>query len=213
MKPTKIEYTITKEDLPILQTIYDLDDSRTAFFPEDFNNAIERDKYSAQCGHKTYEQTQRYWIQEFQEKSEVEVTIEKLSIFNWFGCARLVISTETLLSDDEQNHILTLLNDLAEDMLKTKTIAFDVSNLKSFKYALSLGDKGIEVFEEWLYGNVFAQTEERLGSSMEIRNPKEGVYQFEFLNEANEDDAKTFVYEWLEDEMIGWLKQDALEQA
>ena len=213
MKPTKIEYEITKEDLPILQTIYDLDDSRTSFFSEDFNNAIEMDKYSAQCVHETYEQTQRYWIQEFQEKSKVKVTIEEFSTCNWGGSAVLVISTEILLSDDEQNHILTLLNDIAEDMLKTKTIAFDVSNLKSFEYALSLGDKGIEVFEDWLYGNIFAQTEERLGSSMEIRNPKEGVYQFEFLIEANEEEVKTFVYDWLEDEMIDWLKQDALEQA
>ena len=211
MKPTKIEYTITKEDLPILQTIYDLDDSRTAFFPSNFHEAIESDKYSAQCVHETYEQTQRYWIQEFQEKSELEVVIAEFNTCNWSGCAVLVILTEKLLTINEQNYLLTLLNDLAEDMLKTKTITFDVSNLKSFKYALSFGDKGIEVFEDWLYGNVFAQTDNCLDSSMEIRNPKEGVYQFEFLNEANEEEVKTFVYEWLEEEMIGWLKQNVLK--
>ena len=100
------------------------------------------------------------------------------------------------------------MTEIANEMLKTMTITFDVSNLKSFQFALSLEEKGIEVFEQWLYGNVFAQSEGRLNDSMEIKSTQEGVYQFEFLLGTNEADTQKFVYEWLEEDMITWLNQD-----
>lgn len=209
MNPTKVCYEITDKDLPMLKALYDLDDSRSVYFPDDYHREIEKSRYSASCTSTEYK-PKKYWLQEVENKLDfMKVThFEKVT---WYRDARVEIECKALLTSEQKTLMFKTMTDVATEMLKTTTITFDVGSLKSFQFALSLGEQGIKVFQEWLYGHVFAQTEGRLNTSMDIKSTQEGVYQIDFLLGTDVAKTQQFVYARLEKDMVSWLKQDVLD--
>jgi len=218
MKIEKIKYSLNDNELPILKKLhklftdkngcYDDSDRRTKFFPDDYKKQIENRKYMSSACHKNYV-PEKYWLQEVEKKCDF-VTFTRFFRYSWFKneLSRLEFTSNNLISIKQEKLLLDALTEVAEDMLRTKIIEFDLSNLEAYKYALELD--GLKVFDSWLMGQILCQTKGRVEAFPQPIKNENGIYSFEFLIETDEKEAQRYVIDFVNRNMIGYLKQDIL---
>ncbi len=204
MKINQVQYVIHEEDLPILKDITEISDGRSYFFIEDYRRERERKVQSAKDCHTTHEKSE-FWIEMFESKHP-DVAIITYERFTFGGYAVMVISSEDILTTGKQKEILETLTSLFEYFSEIKTIEFDLRLNPSYKTAVEMD--GISVFEDWLYGNVFAQTEDRCDNSATHMKVSDGIYKMTFTKDVDEYEVRKFVDNFIEEDMVSWLKQD-----
>jgi len=219
MKIEKLEYSLNDSDLPILKKLhklftdenncYDNSDGRTKFFPDDYKKEIEKNQYMSKACHSDYV-AEKYWLQEVEKKCNF-VTFTNFDCVSWFNneLSRLEFTSNNLISIKQEKLLLDTLTEVAEDMLKSKILDFDLSNLEAYKYALEID--GLKVFDNWLIGQILCQTEGRVEAYPQPIKNENGLYSFEFLSDTNEIKAQKFIIDYINSDMIGYLKQDVLD--
>ena len=206
IKVTKVFYEIS-DSLPILETIRNIDDARERYFPNDYHEAEEMVVHNARSCHTKYIPG-NYWLQEV----EKECSFMKVSAFEvctLSGKSILEIECKELLSEEKMIHLLDVMESKAKFFLRKKTISFDVNNLNSYKYAKKMNC--LNIFEKWLYSDVFRHTKGSITDCVTVITNGDGIYLCDFICDANEEEVKKNVYNFLEDSMINWIDQEITE--
>jgi len=100
MTLTKVKYEITDEDLPILKALYNLEDNRDVYFPNDYHREIENHKYMSKACHKDYE-PKKYWLQEVEAKLDF-MKVTRFEKVTWYRDSRIEIECDKLLTDTQK---------------------------------------------------------------------------------------------------------------
>ena len=204
MTMTTVEYEITDEDLPILKNIREIEDGRENYFCEDYKRENKYKHQSARDCHTTYSPPE-FWIEMFQA-AHPKIIVQHFQKYTFGDYSVITITSEKILTDAEKKAILTTFTVHYEYLSEIKTLEFDLRLNPSYKKAVEMD--GIDVFEDWLYGNVFTQTADRCDKDSTHMKVSDGVYKMTFTKDVDEYEARKYVDWFIEEEMVSWLEQD-----
>ncbi len=200
-----VQYVIRDEGFPMFEEIRKLNDDRAKYFDEDPAREKEKIRYMAQACH-TKAKFHDYWLDMIEEEFD-KITVDIYSQATWSGDSIMIVSSDTLLAEEEQRKLLSFMRSSAEALMSIKVLKFNFNHTPAYEMAKEMG--GIDVFEDWLYGNVFSQTSEALNQLYdEPALVGEGIYEMSFTKDVNQKNARKYIHSFVEEHMPEWLEQD-----
>jgi len=208
MEIHEVTYAIREEDFPRFADIRAIEDGRSRYFTDDYRREKDSKRYQARCTNHEYV-SDDYWVEELERIfPSIAFTLEKVV---WGGESVMTVTSEGLLTEDKIAEIYAAMEEQYQKFAEIITIDFDLSLNPSYKSAVELN--AVDIFENWLYGNVFCQTPEHCDYSYNVHSNKgDGVYSMTFTIDVDEYTVRKFVDEFIEEEMMGWIEQDLKER-
>lgn len=199
MKIESYNYLIEKEDLSILDKIFNLRDNREEFFIPDYKRDQEYKEYNCRACNVEYVKPVYY------VENVSKILKDKYGIFNFklnLVCSPSIeFKAEKIFNLNEVNDIKDILTNEANKFLSIQYIDFDLREYSVYKEAIILNR--LSLFEEWLYGNYLCQLNHICydkDNFYQVDKVSEGIYRYPFIEcIVREKSVKKQLKEWLEE--------------
>lgn len=210
MKVEKTIYSISREELPLIKKLENLENTRSFYFDKDF-------KRSKDCIEETNRKLNRkrevLFFFDLIEKMYPNIKTLRIDFSPNHG--EIIIEAKNILSEIQQKRLLKDMEILGETLIKVYYITIDIREEELYQKAITF-ENGIEVLDNWMINHYLYQFHYSLNDNKQIIKVENGVYKvpctYEILGKE-EVEIKDFhrmfqdIKDCLEQDILGFKEE------